>query len=65
MWMAGFSQHRAATAFHDDLWAIACVLDDGHARLGVVGLDAIGFFHDDVVAVRRGCVSKRHSGNMG
>jgi len=35
VWVAGFSQHRAATAIHDDLWAIACVLDDGHARLGL------------------------------
>ena len=55
VWLAGFSQHRAATAIHDDLWAIACVLDDGHTRWGVVALDAIGFFHDDAVAVRRGC----------
>ena len=55
VWVAGFSQHRAATAIHDDLWAIACVLEDGHTRLGIVGLDAIGLFHDDVVAVRRGC----------
>ena len=55
VWLAGFSQHRAATAIHDDLWAIGCVLDDGHTRLGIVGLDAIGFLHDDVVAVRRAC----------
>src|SRR6266446_6745481 len=34
VWVAGFSQHRAATAIHDDLWAVACVLDDGHTRLG-------------------------------
>ena len=53
VWLAGFSQHRAATKIHDDLWAIACVLDDGSTRLGVVVLDAIGFFHDDVIAVRR------------
>jgi hypothetical protein len=53
VWLAGFSQNRAATSLHDDLWAIACVVDDGHARLGLVALDAIGFFHDDVVAVRR------------
>ncbi|MBI5771886.1 MAG: hypothetical protein HZA93_29205 [Verrucomicrobia bacterium] len=53
VWLAGFSQHRAATAIHDDLWAVAVVLDDGHTRLGVVALDAIGFFHDDVIAVRR------------
>ena len=53
VWVAGFGQNRAATAIHDDIWAIACVLDDGYTRVGVVGLDAIGFFHDDVVAVRR------------
>ena len=58
VWLAGFSHHRAATAIHDDLWAIACVLDDGYARVGVVGLDAIGFFHDDVVAVRRACAAE-------
>lgn len=58
VWVAGFSQNRPATAIHDDLWAIACVLDDGHARVGVVGLDAIGFFHDDVVAVRRACAAE-------
>lgn len=58
VWVAGFSQNRAATAIHDDLWAIACVLDDGHARVGIVGLDAIGFFHDDVVAVRRACAAE-------
>jgi len=58
VWVAGFSQHRAATAIHDDLWAVACVLDDGHTRLGIVGLDAIGFFHDDVVAVRRACAAE-------
>jgi len=55
VWVAGFGQNRAATAIHDDIWAIACVVDDGHTRLGLVNLDAIGFFHDDVVAVRRAC----------
>lgn len=55
VWVAGFSQHRAATAVHDDLWAVAAVFDDGYARVGVVALDAIGLFHDDVVAVRRAC----------
>jgi len=53
VWLAGFDQHRAATAIHDDLWAIACVIDDGHHRLGIVALDAIGLFHDDVVKIRR------------
>lgn len=53
VWVAGFSQNRAATAVHDDLWAVACVIDDGYTRVGMVALDAIGFFNDDVVAVRR------------
>jgi len=53
VWVAGFSQHRAATKQHDDLWAVASVLDDGYTRIGIVALDAIGFFHDDVLAVRR------------
>jgi hypothetical protein len=53
IWLAGFKQGRAATAIHDDLWAIACVIDDGQNRLAIVALDAIGFFHDDVVKVRQ------------
>jgi hypothetical protein len=53
VWIAGFAQHRAATNIHDDLWAVACVLDDGRTRLGIVSLDAIGLFHDDVLSVRR------------
>lgn len=53
IYLAGFRQNRKATAIHDDLWAVACVLDDGHTRLGIVALDAIGFFHDDVISVRK------------
>jgi hypothetical protein len=53
IYVAGFGQNRKATAVHDDLWAIACVIDEGRSRLGIVSLDAIGFFHDDVVRVRR------------
>lgn len=53
VWLAGFSNGRAATRIHDDLWAVASVLDDGYSRLGIVVIDAIGFFHDDVIAVRK------------
>lgn len=52
VWMAGFSNGRAATAIHDDLLAAATVIDDGHTRVGMVVLDAIGLFHDDVIAIR-------------
>jgi hypothetical protein len=53
VWVAGFAHSRAATAIHDDLKAVAAVIDDGEHRIGVVALDAIGFFHDEVLAVRR------------
>ena len=53
IYVAGFGQNRKATTVHDDLWAIACVIDDGWSRLGIVSPDAIGFFHDDVVRVRQ------------
>ncbi len=53
VYLAGFGQGRVATGNYDGLWAVACVLDDGRTRVALVGLDAIGFFHDDVVAVRR------------
>jgi len=53
VWIAGFDQGRAATGIHDDLFAVATVLDDGTTRLGIVAVDSIGIFHDDVVRVRR------------
>ena len=52
-WIAGFGNGRAANGVHDDLWARAMVIDDGRTRLALVALDAIGFFHDDVVDVRQ------------
>jgi hypothetical protein len=32
---------------------VAAIIDDGTHRVGIVALDAIGLFHDDVVAIRR------------
>jgi hypothetical protein len=52
VWLAGFANGRKASAIHDDLWAVAAVIDDGSHRLGIVAVDAIGLFHDDVVAIR-------------
>lgn len=57
VWLAGFGNNRAATRIHDDLYAVASVIDDGEHRVGIVALDAIGFFHDEVVAVRRAVAS--------
>lgn len=53
VWIAGFGNNKRATAIHDDLWAVAFVIDDGPTRIGIVSLDAIGFFHDDAIAVRK------------
>jgi len=52
-WLAGFQNNRPATGVHDDLWARAIVWDNGNLRVALVVLDAIGFFHDDVIAVRK------------
>jgi hypothetical protein len=52
VWVAGFAHNRAATKVNDDLKAVAAVVDDGEHRFGLVALDAIGFFHDEVLAVR-------------
>jgi hypothetical protein len=52
-WMAGFGNKRAANGIHDDLWARAIVFDDSASVIGMVVIDAIGFFHDDVIAVRK------------
>ena len=52
VWIAGFSQGRLAKSVHDPLRAVAMVIDDGKTRIGIVSLDAIGFFHDDVLRVR-------------
>ena len=53
IFVAGFGQNRKATSIHDDLWAIACVIESGSLRWGIVSLDAIGFFEDDAIRVRQ------------
>ena len=45
-WLAGFAAGRKATAVHDDLWAIAVVIDDGEHRIGLGGEIAIGVEHE-------------------
>ena len=52
VWIAGFSNSRAANGVHDDLWARTMVIDDGKTRLAIVVLDAIGLMNDDIIDVR-------------
>lgn len=53
VWLAGFGNARAATSVHDDVWARALVLEQGDVSIGLLALDLVGFFHDDVLAIRQ------------
>ena len=53
IWIAGFHNRRAANGIHDPLWARTVVFDDGTSRIALVALDAIGFFHDQVIDIRQ------------
>ncbi len=53
IWIAGFHNRRPAQGIHDDIWARVMVLDDGNSRIAIVGLDVVGFLHDDVVDIRK------------
>ncbi len=57
-WLAGFQNNRPATGVHDDIWARAIVWDDGNIQVALVVIDAIGFFHDDVIDVRKAVEEK-------
>ena len=52
VWIAGFHNSRAANGVHDSLWARTRIIDDGTTRIALVSLDAIGFFHDQVIDIR-------------
>lgn len=53
IWLAGFQNQRPASGIHDELWARAVVIDDGHFRLALVAVDAIGLMADDIITVRQ------------
>ncbi len=53
IWIAGYGQNRAATGAHDDLWARCFHVQSGEEALTVITLDVVGFFYDDVAAVRK------------
>ncbi len=52
-WIAGFSSNRPANGVHDDVWTRVAVFDDGHSRIALVSIDAIGFGNDDVIDIRK------------
>ncbi len=53
VYMAGFGQNRKATKIHDPLLARALVLRHGDQKLALVSVDVVGFFHANVVQVRK------------
>ena len=53
IWIAGFSNKRAANGLHDDLWARTMVVDDGKSRIAITSIDAIGFMNDDIIDVKK------------
>ena len=52
VWLAGFGTGRPAASVHDPIWARAVVFDQGDTRLGIVALDLVGWFNDDVEETR-------------
>jgi hypothetical protein len=58
VWMAGFSNGRAATGVHDDLWTRCLAMSAGGRPLAICGVDAIGLFFEDVQKIRDGARAK-------
>ena len=54
VWMAGFSNGRAATGVHDDLWTRCLAMSAGGRPVVICGVDSIGLFFEDVKKIRDG-----------
>jgi hypothetical protein len=52
VYLAGFGNGRAATGYHDRLWARGVVIDGRGGRIAIVGLDLIGYFVNEVETIR-------------
>jgi hypothetical protein len=52
VWLAGFHNNRPAIGVHDDLWARAIVFEQGETRIGIIVVDLVGWFYEDVQATR-------------
>jgi hypothetical protein len=52
VYLAGFDTNRQATGVHDDLWARAVAVSDGHLKIAIVAVDLVGIFHADVLKAR-------------
>ncbi|MBX3250685.1 MAG: hypothetical protein KF901_26135 [Myxococcales bacterium] len=52
VWLAGFGMGRAATDVSDPQWASAVALRAGNTTLAFVSIDCVGWFLDEVDAIR-------------
>ena len=53
IWMGGFDGDHPLLGKHDDIWARAVVLRSGDTTVALVSLDLVGFFHNEVVKIRK------------
>ncbi len=70
VWLAGFGHTRAASGVRgaehglrgegDGLWARGVVVSQGETSLGIVSLDLVGFFHDQVDMVAQALAEQGH-----
>ncbi len=52
LWIAGFGNGRPLQDVADDTWARATVIEQGNTTLGLVSIDVVGFFYDEVHSIR-------------
>ena len=52
LWLAGFSNSRPMSTVADPIWARATVLEQGETTIGVVSVDLVGWFYDELLKVR-------------
>ncbi len=53
VYLAGFGHNRKATAVHDPLKVRTVVLQQGDKKIALVSVDLVGFFHANVLSVRK------------
>ncbi len=56
IFLAGFGNNRAATDYHDRLWARGVVIDGRGGRVALVALDLVGYFVNEI-EIARGLIS--------